>query len=117
MKNYLIKTERLGLRNWLASDTTPFVTMGQDPKVMQYFPELLTEKDWLSFKQALENQPSDIMLWEKEPRNEIRLILTELGLKTVVFNPAGNNSENIDFSILMEQNVLALENYITSKPD
>ncbi len=79
--------------------------------------ELLTEKDWLSFKQELENQPSDIMLWEKEPGNEIRLILNELGLKTVVFNPAGNNSENIDFSILMEQNMLALENYITSKPN
>jgi len=45
MKNYLIKTVRLGLRNWLSSDTTPFITMGQDPKVMQYFPELLTAVD------------------------------------------------------------------------
>jgi len=45
MKKYLIKTGRLGLRNWLESDTDPFVTMGRDPKVMQYFPELLTEAD------------------------------------------------------------------------
>ncbi len=45
MKNYLIKTERLGLRNWLASDTAPFIAMGQNPEVMRYFPELLTKAD------------------------------------------------------------------------
>jgi len=48
MINYLIKTGRLGLRNWLASDTAPFVTMGQDSKVMRYFPELLTEADTIA---------------------------------------------------------------------
>ena len=45
MKNYLIKTERLGLRNWVASDRVPFIAMGQNPEVMRYFPELLTKAD------------------------------------------------------------------------
>ena len=55
MKNYLIKTERLGLRNWLPSDTVPFVAMGQNPEVMQYFPELLAEDDTIALINNLKN--------------------------------------------------------------
>ncbi len=37
-----IETERLYLRQWQASDFAPFAEMNADPKVMEYFPKLLT---------------------------------------------------------------------------
>ena len=35
-----IQTERLRLRQWRDSDREPFAAMGQDPRVMEHFPEL-----------------------------------------------------------------------------
>ncbi len=45
MKNYIIKTERLGLRNWLPNDVKPFSEMCQDAEVMKYFPKLLSKEE------------------------------------------------------------------------
>ncbi len=41
-KTYVIKTERLGLRNWQKSDIIPFTNMCADPKVMEQFPSTLS---------------------------------------------------------------------------
>ena len=49
MKEYVIKTKRLGLRNWISSDLAPFLKMSQDEEVMQYFPNLLNEEDSKNF--------------------------------------------------------------------
>ncbi len=38
----MIETERLYLRQWRASDFAPFAEMNANPKVMEYFPKLLT---------------------------------------------------------------------------
>jgi len=46
-KNYIIKTKRLGLRNWLPSDEAPFVQMCNDENVMQHFPSILSEVETL----------------------------------------------------------------------
>ncbi|MDC7995536.1 GNAT family N-acetyltransferase [Altibacter sp. HG106] len=43
--DYLLKTDRLGLRNWKDSDFPPFIAMGQDPEVMRYFPKLLSTQE------------------------------------------------------------------------
>lgn len=45
MRSYIIKTERLGLRNWLPSDELPFSEMCQDKAVMEHFPKLLTKEE------------------------------------------------------------------------
>jgi len=45
LDTYIIKTERLGLRNWLPSDEAPFIEMGQDPEVMRYFPNTLSKEE------------------------------------------------------------------------
>jgi len=42
---YLIKTQRLGLRNWQPSDLEPFIQMNEDKDVMAYFPKLLTAEE------------------------------------------------------------------------
>src|ERR1017187_2268873 len=38
----MIETPRLILRNWRESDRDPFRRMNADPRVMEYFPALLT---------------------------------------------------------------------------
>ncbi len=40
---YIIETSRLGLRNWLDTDIPKFAEMNKDPRVMEYFPKVLTE--------------------------------------------------------------------------
>ncbi|GHC53887.1 GNAT family N-acetyltransferase [Ulvibacter litoralis] len=45
MRAYLLKTERLGLRNWLPSDELPFIEMCQDEAVMEHFPKTLSAEE------------------------------------------------------------------------
>jgi RimJ/RimL family protein N-acetyltransferase len=45
LKHYILKTDRLGLRNWLPEDAAPFIEMCQDPEVMQHFPDLLSSEE------------------------------------------------------------------------
>ena len=49
MNKYLIKTERLGLRNWVSNDLEPFIQMSQDREVMEFFPKLLNKEECKSF--------------------------------------------------------------------
>lgn len=41
----MYETERLILREWQDSDLAPFIAMGQDPLVMEYFPGLLKPEE------------------------------------------------------------------------
>ena len=41
----MYETKRLILREWQDSDLAPFIAMGQDPLVMEYFPGLLTPEE------------------------------------------------------------------------
>ncbi len=41
----MIKTKRLILRNWQASDRQHFAEMNADTKVMQFFPKMLTKEE------------------------------------------------------------------------
>ena len=45
MKDYIIKTERLGLRKWKTEDLVPFAEMNSDSKVMEFFPNTLTKEE------------------------------------------------------------------------
>ena len=53
MDNYIITTERLGLRRWVDTDTQPFIEMNSDPDVMKYFPKLLSEEETLLMIQRI----------------------------------------------------------------
>ena len=43
--DYIISTERLGLRRWRESDEAPFIAMNRDPTVMEFFPTLLSAEE------------------------------------------------------------------------
>ncbi len=49
MKDYLFQSERLGFRNWVKQDLQPMYSICSDPKVMAYFPSMLTLEDTSAF--------------------------------------------------------------------
>lgn len=56
MREYLFKTERLGIRNWEESDLVEFAKMGQDKAVMEFFPSLLSEKQTMNLIERMQIQ-------------------------------------------------------------
>lgn len=42
---YIITTERLGLREWTNADFIPFAEMNKDSDIMEYFPSVLTSDE------------------------------------------------------------------------
>ena len=70
--------------------------------------EMPTEEMWKSLSKKLENDPSDIMLWEDSPLPEVENRLNKLGLSIVVFNPCGNKPESGDFVSVMDSNIDSL---------
>ena len=46
--DYILSTDRLGLRRWIAADEEVFIGMNQDPQVMEFFPKLLSPEDSLA---------------------------------------------------------------------
>jgi RimJ/RimL family protein N-acetyltransferase len=51
--NYIIKTERLGLRNWQTKDIAPAKAMNADKTVMEFFPNILSQKQTEDFIQRM----------------------------------------------------------------
>lgn len=45
----MLETDRLLLRQWKESDYLPFIKMGFDTKVMEFFPNLLTKDESVKF--------------------------------------------------------------------
>lgn len=54
-KKYILKSERLGFRNWTENDLTEFARINADPEVMEHFPKTLTEKETAGFIDRLRN--------------------------------------------------------------
>src|SRR5215208_880151 len=51
-----LTTPRLTLRSWRESDLTPFAAMNADPRVMRYFPKLLTRQECDAAVDRFQNQ-------------------------------------------------------------
>lgn len=47
--DYILSTNRLGLRRWRAGDGPLFARMNQDPAVMEFFPRTLTPEESAAF--------------------------------------------------------------------
>ncbi len=52
----------------------------------------------------LENHPAQWMIWEDEPKEETKALLSERGIKTLIFNPIGNTPENSNYLEVMKSN-------------
>ena len=49
----VIQTERLILRPWRDADLEPFAALNADPRVMEFFPAMLTREQSDTFVQAI----------------------------------------------------------------
>jgi len=57
MKEYLFKSQRLGFRNWLQSDSIPmYKEINSDDQVMQFFPFKPSRKDTEAFILRMQHQ-------------------------------------------------------------
>lgn len=55
-KNYIFQSNRLGFRDWLASDIKIMSEINVDPTVMEFFPALQSEKETLEFIERMQSQ-------------------------------------------------------------
>jgi len=53
----------------------------------------------------LENHPSKWMIWEDEPGEEIRALLTTGGIQSIVFSPSSNKPEKGNYLDVMSKNI------------
>tara|TARA_B110000208_G_scaffold189213_1_gene250322 strand:- start:870 stop:1403 length:534 start_codon:yes stop_codon:yes gene_type:complete len=56
MKNYIFKSERLGFRNWNENDKSKMGMINSDPKVMEHFPTIPTQKQTDEFIDRMKTQ-------------------------------------------------------------
>jgi zinc transport system substrate-binding protein len=82
-------------------------------------PEDVDPAYWIPDEKALELDhlidlhPSQMMLWEDHPLEEVEKLLNEKGIQVVVFNPCGNKPGDGDFIENMNANVTALQNALS----
>jgi RimJ/RimL family protein N-acetyltransferase len=65
-----LQTQRLRLRQWRAEDTEPFARMNRDPRVMEFFPSLLSAQETERLIERIEQNFRDrgFGLWALEVR-------------------------------------------------
>ncbi|NBB16734.1 GNAT family N-acetyltransferase [Caulobacter sp. SLTY] len=80
----MIETERLILRDWRSEDLEPWAAMNADPKVMRYFPAVLTrpEAEAVMVRAQAHIDEHGFGFWAVE-RKADRLLLGFTGLKTL----------------------------------
>jgi zinc transport system substrate-binding protein len=71
--------------------------------------EFPSDEQWEQLQQLLEKHPAKLMIWEGQPIQESVDRLTELGVRSVVFDPCGNKPDEGDFLSIMRGNVTNLE--------
>ncbi len=69
-------------------------------------------KAWVDFQNLLREHPARLLIWEDEPLAETAGKLRELGIDSLVFDPAGNRPAQGDYFGIMAVNLQALQSSI-----
>ena len=89
---------------------------GLDVRSVHFEPdEEPDERAWDQLVAVLRERPSSIMLWEAEPLTGTKDRLAEMGVRVVVFNPAGNRPGSGDYLDVMDANVSRMERAIAPR--
>ncbi|WP_255673744.1 GNAT family N-acetyltransferase [Mangrovimonas futianensis] len=56
MDHYIFKSDRLGFRNWTEEDKSKMGMINSDPKVMEHFPSIPTQKQTYEFIDRMRDQ-------------------------------------------------------------
>ena len=73
--------------------------------------EMPADSQWNALRSVLRDHPATLMIWEGEPLPETRQRLTELGIESVVFAPAGNRPADGDWLDAMQAGAEALRGF------
>lgn len=68
-----------------------------------------TLEQWSELKAVLKEHPAQWMVWEGEPLPGVAAELEKIGVKSLVFDPAGNVPAKGDFLSVMKQNIANLK--------
>jgi len=71
--------------------------------------EVPDDAQWALFERTLGDHPATWMIWEGEPNPENIQRLRNMGVDSMVFDPAGNRPQDGDFLDVMRQNVKNLQ--------
>lgn len=71
--------------------------------------EFPSDPQWEQLQELLEKHPAKLMIWEGQPIQESVDRLTELGIRSIVIDPCGNQPGEGDFLSVMRENVTNLE--------
>lgn len=84
-----METGRLILRRWRSGDVAPFAEMGNDPKVMEFYPSLLSTAESEAFIQRAEKniEKNGFGLWAAEIK-ETGAFIGYVGLNIPAFEAA-----------------------------
>lgn len=99
----LLRTERLLLRRWRASDRAPFAALGADPRVMKHLGTLMTraESDALAARIEAHFASHDFGLWALEAPGDVAFA-GFVGLAHARFPAAFNPSVEIGWRLAPE---------------
>ena len=67
--------------------------------------EMPTAEQWNELEELLRTHKAKLMIWEQKPIAEAVSQLSEMGVKSVVFDPCGNTPEGIDYLAVMHENL------------
>jgi zinc transport system substrate-binding protein len=62
-------------------------------------------RDWIELGKLLQEHPAKLMIWEAKPLSSTRERLIEMGVQSVVFDPAANPGESTDYFGMMDENI------------
>ena len=83
---------------------------GLNVKSVHWEPDVVpNEESWSEFETLLESHPAKWMIWEDEPTNAASEKLAAIGIKSVVYKPAGNRPAEGDFLNAMRENIEQLK--------
>ncbi|RLA45842.1 MAG: zinc ABC transporter substrate-binding protein [Gammaproteobacteria bacterium] len=71
--------------------------------------EVPSEVQWTELERSLKEHPARWMLWEAEPNPDSARRLRDLGVESMVFDPAGKRPNEGDFLSVMQHNVKNLQ--------
>ena len=72
-------------------------------------------KEWIDFGNLLREHPAALMIWEASPIDSVQKKLQQMGIASMVFDPAGNLPDQGDYFAVMKQNLFRL-NALDNQP-
>ena len=87
-----------------------------DGKSVHWEPDTAPKtRQWIEFQKLLSDHPAELMIWEATPLPEVSDKLAQLEIMSVVFEPAGNRPESVDYFEVMDRNRQQLLEVLSSR--